>query len=446
MDAIPTSLARELRGFLAVAREASDPRAALRAHLQRLGERGDDLGTRRLSLLAFGKASLEMTDEAIGILGTRIVRGIATVVPERLATLALEREEAIRACGVRLPAADHPLPTERNVAAAGEVREFVLSLTPADVLLVLISGGGSAHLTLPAPGLTLDNLREATRALQRAGRTISELNCVRKHCEELKGGRLAALSRTGETRVLVLSDVIGDPLDVISSGPFAPDSTTFSEALKIVETSVGLEAVPEIAAHFRRGTRGEIPETPKKGDAAFAGVTTTVIANNASVVDALAMHAESRGVRVVEVWKAVEGEARSIAERIGNVVRAMPRQNQRRAIVVGGEWTVRAAGSSGVGGPSQELALALAIELRGLPAAALCFSTDGVDGPTDAAGAIVDGKTIESARAAGLDAAAALAAHDSYGLLAVLSSENHLKTGPTGTNVNHVVVVLIDAS
>ncbi|MBX3389160.1 MAG: DUF4147 domain-containing protein [Phycisphaeraceae bacterium] len=441
MDAASKTLVEELRGFLTVAREASDARAALRPHVRAFGRNA----SRPLSLLAFGKASLEMMDEAVQILGERVVRGIATVVPERLAALAREREEAIRACGVRLLPADHPLPTKRNVAAAGEVRDFVSSLAPADSLLVLVSGGGSAHLTLPARGLTLDNLRDATRALQRAGRTINELNCVRKHCEQLKGGRLAALSRAGEARVLVLSDVLGDPLDVISSGPFAPDSTTFAEALEVVEKSIGGDAAPEIAAHLRRGTRGEIAETPKQGDPAFAGVTTSVIANNASVVDALLAHAESRGIKVVEIWKSIDGEASAIAARIGAAVRSMPHDKQRRAIIVGGEWTVKVTESSGIGGPSQELALALAMQLRGLPAAALCFSTDGVDGPTDGAGAIVDGRTIDAADAAGLDGAAALAAHDSYGFFERLSGANHLKTGPTGTNLNHVVVVLIDS-
>lgn len=441
MDAESKTLVEELRGFLTVARGASDPRAALRPHVRALGRSA----SRPLSLLAFGKASLEMADEAIGILGRKIERGIATVVPERLAALPGERADALRACGVRLLPADHPLPTQRNVAAAGEVREFVASLTPADVLLVLISGGGSAHLTRPADGVTLDNLREATRALQRAGRTINELNCVRKHCEQLKGGRLAALSRAGETRVLVLSDVLGDPLDVISSGPFAPDPTTFAQALEAVEKGIGAEASPEITAHLRRGGRGEIAETPKHGDPVFSRVITTVIANNASVLDALASHARSRGIKVVEVWNSVEGEASAIAARIGGHVRSMASDKQRRAIIVGGEWTVKVGDSSGSGGPSQELALALGMQLRGLPAAALCYSTDGIDGPTDGAGAIVDGNTIDAARAAGVDGAAALAAHDSHGFFAALAGANHVKTGPTGTNLNHVVVVLLDA-
>ncbi|MBX3378768.1 MAG: DUF4147 domain-containing protein [Phycisphaeraceae bacterium] len=438
------AFATQLHSFLACAQHTADSRRAIRPHLEQLVHQLPD----SIPLLAIGKASLEMADEVLLAFGQRVSRGVVTCVPERLAALAPDRRAAFHAAGVDLLPADHPLATKRNVAAAERVRGFVKSLSPSDHLLVLISGGGSAHLTLPAPQLSLESLRDATRLLQRTGCDIRELNAVRKHCEQLKGGRLAAHCSAHDVRVLILSDVLGDPLDVISSGPFAPDPTTYSDALAVLEEANGWNRAPEIAKFLQRGERGELPETPKPGDPSLLYVATTIIGSNTQLVEALADHARSLDLEVAAKWHGVQGDARAVADRIAAFVREHKRmsapEQPTRALIAGGEWTVNVGNATGSGGPSQELALALAIEFAGTTAAALVYSTDGVDGPTDAAGAIVDGSTLAATEAAGFDARNALANHDSRTLFAGIPATGavHLRPGPTGTNVNHIAVVL----
>lgn len=435
------AFASQLRSFLSAAQQGGDPRLALRPHLEQLVHQLPE----SFPLLAFGKASLEMADEALLVFGSRISGGVVTCVPERLDSLAPERRAAFDGAKVELLPADHPLATQRNVTAATRVGTFVQSLAPSDHLLVLISGGGSAHLTLPAPGLTLENLRGVTQLLNRAGCDIQELNAVRKHCEQLKGGRLAALCNAQDVRVLILSDVLGDRLDVISSGPFTPDPTTFSDALAVFEDVDGWNRAPEIVQHLHKGERGELPETPKPGDASMLYVMNTLIGGNRQLVDALADHAASLNISVSAKWYDVAGDAIAVSQRIAKFVRSQPaKAAPPRALIVGGEWTVNVGKTHGTGGPSQELALAFAIEFAGTTASALAYSTDGIDGPTDAAGAIIDGHTVEAAKAAGVDARTALQNHDSHRFFAAIPAAGgaHLRPGPTGTNVNHVAVVL----
>lgn len=430
--------ASQLRSFLSAAQHAADARSTLRPHLHQLVHTLPS----SFPLLAFGKASLEMADEALLVFGSRISRGVVTCVPERLEGLAPDRRAAFEKAGIDLLPADHPFATERNVLAAMRVAEFVQSLAPSDHLLVLISGGGSAHLTLPAPGLSLDNLRDVTHLLHRAGCDIQELNAVRKHCEQLKGGRLAKLCNAHDVRVLILSDVLGDRLDVISSGPFAPDPTTYSDALAVLEDVDGWNRAPEITQHLHRGERGDLCETPKPGDASLRYVASTFIGSNRQLVDALAEHASGLDIPVAAKWYDVADDAVAVAGRVAAFVQSQPQDESPRALIVGGEWTVHVGHSKGTGGPSQELALALAIEFAGANASALVYSTDGIDGPTDAAGAIVDGQTIHAARAA--DARNALHNHDSHGFFAAMAGtdEIHLRPGPTGTNLNHIAVIV----
>ncbi len=435
------SLLPQLQSFLEAAQAAADPRRALRPHLDQLAHQLPE----KFSLLAFGKASLEMADEALLALPSRISRGIATCVPERLASFPASRRAAFDAANIELLPADHPFATQRNLDAAARVRDFVQSIASEEHLLVLISGGGSAHLTLPAPNLSLDNLRDVTRLLQRAGRDIKELNAVRKHCEQLKGGRLAALCNANDVRVLILSDVLGDPLDVISSGPFAPDPTTYADALAVLERADGWSRALEIVKHLRKGSLGELPETPKPGDPSLHYVAATIIGGNAQLVEALAVHAASLNIAVAAQWQSISGDVASVSNRIAEFIRTLPLAKTPRVLIVGGEWTVNVGDSPGSGGPSQELALSLAIELAGTPAAALVYSTDGIDGPTDAAGAIITGDTFSIAQTAGLDPRRFLADHDSHTFFSSLpdSGAVHLKPGPTGTNINHIAVILI---
>jgi len=416
-----------LRSILPAIQRAADVRVATADALSEPG-RLDRLGP-RVHALAIGKASLEMMAQACAKLGDRVVSGLLTAVPERIGGVALP------IC-VRVLPADHPLPTARNLVAAARVREFVTEVPAADTLLVLISGGGSAHLACPADGVSLEDLRSVTSALQRAGATIDELNAVRKHCEELKGGRLAAMSRARLVEVLIVSDVIGDRRDVISSGPFAPDDSTFAEALDALgrHAASGHDAV---RTRLERGARGLIPETPKAGEPCFARVRDAIIANNEKVVAAAQQALAERGV-AMSPRTSVVGESAHVARELTDSMNKSP---TRGAWGFGGEWTVRVGSSGGVGGPSQELALVGAGFIRGSSdAAILAYSTDGIDGPTDAAGAIVDGGTFNAIARAGRDPERDAHNHDSHPALDAAGCL--LRTGPTGTNVNHIAIAL----
>jgi hydroxypyruvate reductase len=272
---------------------------------------------------------------------------------------------------------------------------------------------------------------------------------VRKHCELLKGGRLTAWCGAGQIRALVLSDVIGDPLDVISSGPFVPDPTTFADALGVLDRHAASPEAPRVREFLLRGARGEFPETPKPGDPTMNRVRSEIVGSNSLVVDAVRASLIGVGAEPVRVLRALAGEVSEVAARLAQEAREISRTRlpgSSAALVVGGEWTVNAAGSKGVGGPSQELALALACRLSlERKWAAMAYSTDGIDGPTDAAGAIVTEATLADASAIGLDARAALTEHDSHGYFMELDGRGaeHLRTGPTGTNLNHIAVLVL---
>lgn len=426
---MPPTLSQHSAHFDAIRRAilaAADPHAAVERAWP-----GIDLAQTRL--IAFGKASVPMAIAAVDLLGARLAVGVVVAPPE------LATNPSLSAHGLEVFAADHPLPTRRNIAAAQHVRQ-IARLCPADHdLLLLISGGGSAHMTLPAPPLSLDDLADVTNRLQRAGATIHELNTVRKHSEQLKGGRLAAMSPARRVIALILSDVVGDPLDVIASGPSVADPTTFADALDVL-TRHGVDA-PAVRAFLEAGARGDHPETPKPGDPALARSHTHIIASNTTTLDAAAACVRSLGVRVHRIASGVEGEARAIGERLADEIAAIAHDQRPAAIVLGGEPTVNVGAAKGRGGPSQELALAAACRLPpNARVAIMAFSTDGRDGPTDAAGAVVSTDTLARARARGQDPERALAFHDSHALLDAAGAL--IRTGPTGTNVNHVVCAI----
>ncbi len=409
---------RLVRGAL----EAGDPGAALRAAWGGRSARG-------MRVLAVGKASVPM---AAVVAGDEI---------EMLLTVVPEHERAAReqfACAAVF-ACDHPYPSERNVAAAQVVRELVARVAPGETLLVLLSGGGSAHLAMPWEGIPLEELRSCTRAMQLAGATITQLNAVRKHCEVLKGGRLAAECR-GSVEALILSDVIGDRLDVIASGPTSPDPTTFADAMGAIER-LGLRGrFPLIEAHLRDGVAGRVPETPKPGDARLARVSNTIIASNRRVVEGVRRVLEAQGIAVMGVTHAVEGDASEFGLAMASKALEL-KSAGGGAWVFGGETTVQVGDATGVGGPSQEAALAGAIALDGKGGCfVLTLSTDGRDGPTDAAGAVVSGETPRRMREAGVDPSEMLARHDSHHALDAVGAL--IRVDATGTNLNHVSVVI----
>jgi glycerate 2-kinase len=420
----------ELESLIRAALLAASPGECLRKHWP-----SDLAGP--VSVLAIGKASLSLAEAARAVLGDRLAGGVATAPPE----LALSAGGVLP--GWDVFAADHPLATERNVQAARAVVEFVRAVPRVGTLLVLLSGGGSAHLTLPAESLSLEDVRSVTRGLQRAGAAIDELNAVRKHCEALKGGRLAAACGTARIVTLAMSDVEGDRPDVIASGPTVGDPTTYAEAIAVLDKyGAGAGAVRE---HLLAGERGEHPETIKPGDPVLARTSWHLIANNGTVLDAVAKAAAGLGLIVVREDRFVSGAASDAGKRFGTRLAELVSQGKPACLIAGGEPVVNVGSASGAGGPSQEFALAAALSIavvKGVQLAAL--STDGVDGPpeggNDHAGAIVDGTTVERARAVGLDAAVMLSKHDSATFFAKLGDA--VRTGPTGTNLNHIFIGL----
>jgi hydroxypyruvate reductase len=381
-------------------------------------------------LLAIGKAAASMARAAYQVVPVRAALVVAPQTDE-----APWPEPA-----PRLLAADHPIPGQRSVEAARVVQAFLERLTGDDVVLVLLSGGGSSLLALPAPGLTLHDLAATTRMVMAAGAGIHALNCVRRHLDDVKGGRLARLAAPATVHCLALSDVPGDDPAAIASGPFTPDPTTFGLALTVLREHALLERVPRaVRLHLEAGQAGMAGETLKPGDRTFRHVHFEIIGSNRQAREAAAQEATRRGYRPTVSSGWLDGEARNVGERLGKAL-ASDHVRQPQACVYGGETTVTVRGS-GLGGRNQELALAAAAAIAGVGGVSLgTVGTDGIDGASPAAGAIVDGTTARRLRARGLDIARALAANDSYSALAAIGDA--LTTGPTGTNVMDLTVTV----
>jgi hydroxypyruvate reductase len=393
-----------------------------------------------------GKAALGLAGAAEAQLGDRVVEGLA-VFPRgyRAAVppdLAQPHRLAVREAG-------HPAPDAASVEAGREALALAArSAGDGLPLLVLLSGGGSALLEAPAPGLALEALRDTSRLLLRAGVPIGGVNAVRKHLSALKGGRLAAAAHPAPVLTLALSDVVGDDLATIASGPTVPDPTTFADALRVLDEAEIRGAVPPVVrAHLEAGAAGEWLETPKPGDARLARAVTHLLGTNADALGGARREVERLGYRVEVRACDVTGEARAVGERLARELRAA--SGERVCLLWAGEPTVTVTGS-GRGGRCQEAALAAALALDGVDASVLFLAagTDGVDGPTDAAGAVVSARTAGAARAAGLDPEAALAAHDSHGFFRAAAphlppGEGLVVTGPTHTNVMDVFVGLV---
>jgi hydroxypyruvate reductase len=343
--------------------------------------------------------------------------------------------------------AGHPVPDEGSVEGAKRVKGLAGSASSGEMVLVLLSGGASSLLALPASNLSLSDVQETTEQLLAAGASIDELNAVRKHLDELKGGGLARLTGPAPVRALVLSDVVGDRLDIIASGPLVPDPTTFQDAIHVLHTRGLWHEVPEaVRKHLLAGSAAETGGEVGASEPRLDDVEIRIIGNNNVAAQSAMAEAARRGFRARLLTTSLEGEARAIGDWVALLEREVRDLSRPVAppacLVAGGETTVTVKGT-GKGGRNQELALAaaLAIENRDDVLVA-CFATDGVDGPTDAAGAWVDGRTVARARERGLDPRQALAANDSYPFFAALG--DHITTGPTGTNVMDLVLVLVD--
>lgn len=389
---------------------------------------------RRVLVIGGGKAGAAMARGLESVLGDRITAGVVNVPHLPPAGAGTGR--------VRLHRATHPLPSSAGLEGVQEMLELVGAPSEDDLVVCVISGGGSALLPMPREGVSLADKMEVTRGLLRAGATIRELNVVRKHLSALKGGWLAERLYPSAVLSLVISDVVGDGLDSIASGPLYPDPSTFSDAAAVLKKYGLWDGVPEsVGALLREGLEGRVPETPKPGSKQFRKVTNVIVGSNADASAAAVRLLRSRGKRPTLLTTSLEGEARSAGTFMGAVLLHAATRPRPSSFVVGGETTVTVRGG-GRGGRNQEFALGAALKTDGNDGVAMVsLGTDGLDGSTEAAGAVIDGRTIARARELRLSPEEALAQNDSHGFFEGLG--DLVVTGPTGTNVNDVAVAVV---
>lgn len=391
----------------------------------------------RLYLIGMGKASAPMAAYAENLLGNRITDGV--IITKYHHGVALKR--------CRLMEAGHPVPDENGIRATEAMLHLIAGATPDDLILCLISGGGSALAPAPAPGLSLADKQETTHLLLSCGATINELNTVRKHLSRIKGGQLCQSANGARIISLILSDVIGDDLDTIASGATAGDDSTFGDCLDII-TRYGLkDQLPvDVTHHLERGSNGKIADTPAPDDAIFNNVRNHIVGSISDALNAAEKEAKRHGFQPLVLTSMICGEAREVARSLCAVAREIPlsgRPLQAPACLLsGGETTVTIKGS-GHGGRNMEFALAAALELQHQPGIMLLSAgTDGTDGPTDAAGAFADDTTVQRARNSGLSASVALSENNSYRFFSAIN--DLFVTGPTRTNVMDLQIFLID--
>lgn len=376
-----------------------------------------------------------------------MARELETVLGDRLSggLVVVKYGHGARTRRVRVVEAGHPVPDRAGLQGARRLLDLVTGLTADDLLLVVLSGGASSLLPAPCPGVSLADKQRTTTLLLRSGATIQEINAVRKHLSALKGGQLIAATRATVASV-ILSDVIGDDLGSIGSGPTAPDPTTFRDARTILDRFHLWTNLPaRVRAHLTRGLRRQVPETPKPGARVFKRVQNQIVGNNRAAVAAVAKAAESAGLRTLVLTTSLTGEARDAAKFLVALAREARVSGQPvrppACLVAGGELTVTIRGQ-GRGGRAQEFALAAAMDMAGLhDVVVAALGTDGTDGPTDAAGAAVSGETMARANRRGVNLRRALAENDAYPVFRRLGG--HIVTGPTRTNVNDLYVALI---
>ncbi len=389
----------------------------------------------RVFVLAAGKAAPAMASALGARLGARLTSAVVVTLPGHDVSAPAGDSR------FRLVESSHPLPSEASIRAAQAAIELMQAVRESDLAIVALSGGASAMLAMPADGVTLQDKLQASLALQRAGASIRELNTVRKHLSAIKGGRLARETRAGHILGLFLSDVPGNDLATIGSGPTAPDSTTYADAIGVFKRHRLWGRAPEsIRDHLERGNSGEVPETVRADDAVFSRVTNVVIGDNSTAVEAALRRAREAGYDA-ERWRPLQGEANDLGRSLAAHLCAF--DSGRVCVIAGGEPVVTVKGS-GKGGRAQQAALAMAMELARIGAgrnvAALFAGTDGIDGPTDAAGAFAFPDTVRRGHDAGLDADQALFRNDSYNFLA--AAGDLFITGPTGTNVADIFIGL----
>ncbi len=436
--------ARELAlRSLAFAVEATDPKRlmssklVLKESILKFNGYSFDLSRfKNVYVIGGGKASGSMAEALETLLGDKITEGLVNV----------PKGSGHKTKIVKLHEASHPIPDDSGVEGVKRMLEIAEKATENDLIICLISGGGSSLMPMPRNGITLADKRKITEDLLKCGASINEINTVRKHISGFKGGWLAKKAYPATVLNIILSDVLGDPLDFIASGPTVPDSTTFSDAIKVLKRYGLWDKAPEsVRKVLIDGEKGLIPETPKANDKVFKKVFNVVIGNCRDACIAACEALKAEGLNTLLLTSLLEGEARHVGTVLASIAREVtvsgkPVQKPA-AIVAGGETTVTVVGR-GKGGRNQEIALAAALKIKGLEGCVVAsLSTDGVDGPTDAAGAVADGRTVARAEKAGIKAEDFLAENNSYSFFSKL--DDLIFTGPTGTNVNDISVVII---
>ncbi|MBE9540923.1 MAG: glycerate kinase [Proteobacteria bacterium] len=424
--------------------KAVDPERAVQKYVRRQGNQlfvGDCSyildSYKRIFLIGAGKGTAPMAKAVEDILGPYLNNG--WIVVKYGHGLPLKKTDIMEA--------GHPIPDKAGLEAAEELLKQAQECTEEDLIICAFSGGGSALLPAPFPPLTLDQKQETTRLLLECGATINEINSIRKHLSRSKGGWLAKEAYPATVVSLLLSDVIGDRLDVIASGPTVPDESTYSDCIKIIDRYELSDRLPKsVADYFKKGAAGSLSETPKAGDPVFSKVQNLIVGNNRESLLAARERAISLGYNTIILSSQIEGEAREVAQVFAAIGKEISQANlpisPPACIIAGGETTVTIQGR-GKGGRSQELALACAIAIDGWKGISLLSAgTDGTDGPTDAAGAIVNGTTCKRARQTNLYPRDFLLANDSYTFFESLG--DLLKTGPTRTNVMDIICMLVD--
>ncbi len=422
--------------------QTANPASIIRRHVKldqdtfRVDNLNFPLKQRRIFVIGAGKASGYMAEEIERILGKRITGGLV-IIPDYIRP----RPHGHR---IKYHPGTHPIPSERNTQGVGQILRLVENSTSDDLIIVLLSGGASALMDYPLGGISLEDERRTTLLLLKSGGNIHEINTVRKHIARVKGGRLADAVRGAHVVTLIISDVVGDQVDTIGSGPTVPDPTTYLEAKQVLEKYNLWTRIP---AHVKRtieaGINGALPETLKQRDRAFRHVNNIIVGSNRESCRAATAYLNEAGYDAKVLSTRVVGEAHEAGRILGSIATDIHDNglpiSPPAALISGGETTVTVKGN-GKGGRNQELALAAAASIAGYERIVVgSLATDGIDGPTDAAGAIADGTTVKRGQRLGMDAEDYLRKNDSYNYFRRLG--DLIMTGPTGTNVNDIMII-----
>lgn len=426
--------------------KAVDPYESVKGYTSKIRSVYQSGNFRKFISIAFGKAAYPMATALEDSLGDFIDAGVAiTKYGHTESQKSKVRSQKLK---IRTFEAGHPVPDENGVKGTDEIIKLLKSADENTLVVCLISGGGSALLVSPYEGITLNEKQEVTQLLLKAGANISELNTVRKHLSKVKGGRLAEVAYPARVISLMLSDVIGDKLDVIASGPTSPDPTTYDDALIVIKKYGLIDKTPQgILDVINNGAEGIVPDTPKEGNVIFRRVGNIIMGSNRIALNSAKQKAEDLGFHSEIISYVLSGEAKDAAKWLAEEVRKRRstevQKNKKPLCLISGGETIVTVRGNGLGGRNMELALAFALEIEGIDGVTLLSAgTDGTDGPTDAAGAIVDGETIRKAKAAGMYPSKYLNNNDSYNFFK--KTDSLLITGPTGTNVMDMQIMIVE--